>query len=85
VDTLLLQVDRLEDEMVVLSHDGKEYLELPRTMLPGELFPGELLRLRVERGDHASSLRLERDPAATAEALRRHKEVLRELRDRGQR
>lgn len=82
MDTLLLQVDRLEDEWVVLSHDGKALLELPRAMLPGELFPGELLRLRVERGEHASTLRIERDPAATADALKRHKELLKELRTR---
>ncbi len=43
----MLIVDRFEGDMAVIEYAG-ETLQLPRTLLPADLKPGDVIRLLVE-------------------------------------
>ena len=82
-DAVLLQVDRIEEGLVILTNEGEEYLELPKALLPTRIHPGSMLRLRVERTEGRSIVRFEDDRKATADVMARHRQLLKELRERG--
>ncbi len=70
-------VDAIEEDAATLEREDGSLLTVPRAALPAGTVAGEVLRVTTAPGDDAHPLTLERDPAATAAALRRSAEQVR--------
>ena len=69
-------VDVVEENAATLEREDGSLVTVPRAQLPAGTVAGEVLRVTTAPGDDARPLTLERDPAATAAALRRSEEQL---------
>lgn len=64
-------VDAIEEGMARIEVDGDRVVTLPTWLLPFAVSEGEVLRVSHRREQERSALVIERDPDATAAALRR--------------
>ncbi len=76
-------VDAIEENAATLEREDGSLVTVPRSRLPAGTVAGEVLRVTTTAGDDARAVTLERDPEATAAALRRSAEQVR--RPRGSR
>ncbi len=69
-------VDVIEEDAATLEREDGSLVTVPRAQLPAGTVAGEVLRVTTAADDDAGPLTLERDPAATAAALRRSQDQL---------
>ncbi len=64
-------VDAIEEDAATLEREDGSLITVPRGRLPAGTVAGEVLRVTTGPGDESQPVTLERDPEATAAALRR--------------
>lgn len=73
-------IDSIEEEVAAVEEDGSRLIHLPTWMLPNDIREGDILHVeRKEDASGAVELRVQPDPAATAEARRRSAEQVRSV------
>lgn len=77
-----LVVDRHEEQRTVVELDGKDFLDLPRWMLPPETRADDVIAVQVEAEGGRAVVTLLRDEAATARAQQTAREAIDRLRSR---
>ncbi len=70
-------VDVIEEDAATLEREDGSLVTVPRSRLPAGTVAGEVLQVTTAPGDDTRPVTLERDPAATAAALRRSAEQVR--------
>jgi hypothetical protein len=70
-------IDVIEENSAAVEVDGRQVTPLPRWLLPEGAREGDVLSVRHERSHERSTLTIEIDRAAAAEALRRSAEQVR--------
>lgn len=73
-------VDGIEEDVARIEVDGRVERTVPRWLLPRAAREGDVLKVTHERADERSTLTIERDAAATADALARSRETVRAMR-----
>ena len=78
-------VDSIEEGVAAVEEDGARMLQVPAWVLPAAVREGDVFRVSRRDEGAACTLRIEPDPAATAEAQRRSAEQVGRLarNDRG--
>jgi hypothetical protein len=69
--TIRLAIDRFEGHAAVLLTDDGQTIALPRTLLPKDVRPGDVLVLTLAR-DAEATARVARDTRAVQDELTRH-------------